>query len=209
MRKIYIVRHGQTDTNELDIVSGENGVLSEKGKQQAQKLAERFLHVNFDHLLTSDYERAVETASFIAEVKGKTLVIEPLIRELGRPTEFLGKSRTSPEYLAFLNTFDENINDPNWHFSDEENFFDIFKRVEELFVKLEALDGDMVIVSHARIIALMTLFVLMGKKLIPDVWKIGMKNMIVSNTGITTFAYNEKNQHWQLQMFNDRAHFAE
>jgi broad specificity phosphatase PhoE len=35
MRKIYIVRHGQTDTNELDIVSGENGVLSEKGKQQA------------------------------------------------------------------------------------------------------------------------------------------------------------------------------
>jgi broad specificity phosphatase PhoE len=167
------------------------------------------LHVNFEHLLASDYERAVETASFIAEVKGKTLVIEPLIRELGRPTEFLGKSRTSPEYLAFLNTFDENINDPNWHFSDEENFFDIFKRVEELFVKLEALDGDMVIVSHARIIALMTLFVLMGKKLIPDVWKIGMKNMIVSNTGITTFAYNEKNQHWQLQMFNDRAHFAE
>jgi broad specificity phosphatase PhoE len=209
MRKIYIVRHGQTDTNELDIVSGENGVLSEKGKQQAQNLAERFLHVNFEHLLASDYERAVETASFIAEVKGKTLVIEPLIRELGRPTEFLGKSRTSPEYLAFLNTFDENINDPNWHFSDEENFFDIFKRVEELFVKLEALDGDMVIVSHARIIALMTLFVLMGKKLIPDVWKIGMKNMIVSNTGITTFAYNEKNQHWQLQMFNDRAHFAE
>ncbi len=209
MRKIYIVRHGQTDTNELDIVSGENGVLSEKGKQQAQKLAERFLHVNFDHLLTSDYERAVETASFIAEAKGKTLVTEPLVRELGRPTEFLGKSRTSPEYLAFLNTFDENINDPNWHFSDEENFFDIFKRVEELFVKLEALDGDMVIVSHARIIALMTLFVLMGKKLIPDVWKIGMKNMIVSNTGITTFAYNEKNQHWQLQMFNDRAHFAE
>jgi broad specificity phosphatase PhoE len=209
MRKIYIVRHGQTDTNELDIVSGENGVLSEKGKQQAYKLAERFLHVNFEHLLASDYERAVETASFIAEAKGKTLVTEPLVRELGRPTEFLGKSRTSPEYLAFLNTFDENINDPNWHFSDEENFFDIFKRVEELFVKLEALDGDMVIVSHARIIALMTLFVLMGKKLIPDVWKIGMKNMIVSNTGITTFAYNEKNQHWQLQMFNDRAHFAE
>jgi broad specificity phosphatase PhoE len=194
MRKIYIVRHGQTDTNELDIVSGENGVLSEKGKQQAYKLAERFLHVNFEHLLASDYERAVETASFIAEAKGKTLVTEPLVRELGRPTEFLGKSRTSPEYLAFLNTFDENINDPNWHFSDEENFFDIFKRVEELFVKLEALEGDVVIVSHARIIALMTLFVLMGKKLIPDVWKIGMKNMIVSNTGITTFAYNEKNQ---------------
>lgn len=209
MRKIYIVRHGQTDTNELDIVSGENGVLSEKGKQQAYKLAERFLHVNFEHLLASDYERAVETASFIAEAKGKTLVTEPLVRELGRPTEFLGKSRTSPEYLAFLNTFDENINDPNWHFSDEENFFDIFKRVEELFVKLEALEGDVVIVSHARIIALMTLFVLMGKKLIPDVWKMGMKNVIVSNTGITTFVYNEKNKHWQLEMFNDRAHFAE
>lgn len=209
MKRIYIVRHGQTDTNALDVVSGGNGMLSEKGKQQAQKLADRFQYVNFDHLLSSDYERAVETAGFIAEISKKELETNPLLRELGRPTEFHGKSRTSPEYLAFLNTFDENIDNPDWRFSDEENFFDIFKRVEDLFLKLESLDGDMVLVSHGRIIALMTLYVIMGKKLTPDVWKIGMKNVIVSNTGITTFVYNEKNKHWQLEMFNDRAHFAE
>lgn len=209
MRKIYLVRHGQTDTNELDVVSGENGALSEKGKRQAQKLAERFLHVEFDHLLASDYERAVQTASFIADIKNQEMITEPLIRELRRPTKFHGVARTSAEYEAFLNALDENINDPNWHFSDEENFFDIIKRVEEFFIKLEALEGDVVVVSHGRIIALMTLFILMKKQLTPDVWRIGMNNMIVSNTGITTFVYNEKKQHWQLEMFNDHAHFAE
>jgi broad specificity phosphatase PhoE len=209
MKKVYIVRHGQTDTNELDVVSGENGVLSAKGEKQAESLAERFRSINFTHLLTSDYERAKQTAGFISQVSKKELKTEPLLRELGRPIEFLGKSRTSQEYIDFLNAFDENINDPNWHFSDEENFFDINKRVETFFAKLENLDGDCVVVSHNRIIVIMILYVIMGKQLTPDIWKIGMKNMSVSNTGITTIAYDEKTKQWKLEMFNDRAHFAE
>lgn len=209
MKKVYIVRHGQTDTNSRDVVSGEAGVLSEKGKQQAQKLAERLQHVDFDYLLTSDFERAVETAGFIAEVNKKSLKKEPLLRELKRPTEFHNKPRTSAEYLTFLDSLDENINNPNWHFSDEENFFDLIKRVEEMFTNLENLEGDVMVVCHARIIMTMTLYVAMGKQLTPDVWKMGMRNMAVSNTGITTITYNEETKHWKLEMFNDRAHFAE
>ena len=209
MKKVYIVRHGQTDTNSRDVVSGEHGTLSEKGKQQAQKLAERFQYVNFDHLLTSDYERAVETAGFIAETHKKSLEKEPLLRELRRPTEFHNKSRTSAEYLAFLDSLDENINNPNWHFSDEENFFDLIKRVEEVFINLENINGDVIVVCHARIMMTMTLYVIMSKQLTPDVWKMGMRNMSVSNTGITTVVYNEETKHWKLEMFNDRAHFAE
>lgn len=209
MRKIYIVRHGQTNTNQLDVVSGEMGNLSEKGKQQAQSLAERFQNIDFQHLIASDYERAVETAGYIAKIKNKQIETESLVRELIRPTVFHGQSRTSPEYTAFLNALDENINDPDWHFADEENFFDVNKRVEAFFNKLESLDGDCVVVSHARIIVIMTLYVIMGKELTPDIWKIGMKNMAVSNTGITTIAYDEKSKMWKLEMFNDRAHFAE
>ncbi len=90
MKKVYIVRHGETDTNSQDVVSGESGTLSEKGKLQAQKLAERLLHINFSHLLASDYERAKQTASFIREVSKKEVEIEPLLREFRRPTEFHG-----------------------------------------------------------------------------------------------------------------------
>lgn len=209
MRKIYLVRHGQTETNSRDVVTGEYGALSEKGRDQAAQLAERFLHVDFDHLISSDYERANETASFIAKTKNREIITEPLIRELRRPTEFHGVSRTSKEYEAFLSALDENVNDPNWHFSDEENFFDLFKRVEAFFNKIEDLDGDLVVVSHSRIIMTMTMYVMMGKQLTPDTWKLGMRHLLVSNTGITTLLYNSEMKQWKLQMFNDRAHFAE
>ena len=209
MKKIYIVRHGETDTNELDVVSGEQGILSEKGIRQAQSLAKRFEEIDFSHILTSDYKRAKETANFIAERNKKTLLNEPLLRELTRPSEFLGKSRTSPEYLTFLNTLDANIDDPNWYFSDEENFFDLIKRINELFIKLEKLEGDVVLVSHARIVMTVTMYVMMGKQLTPEVWRAGMRHMIVSNTGISTIVYNEEKQIWKLEMFNDRAHFAD
>lgn len=209
MKKIYIVRHGETDTNELDVVSGEQGILSEKGIRQAQSLAKRFEEIDFHHIFTSDYKRAKETASFIAKKNEKVLLDEPLLRELTRPSEFLGKPRTSPEYLAFLDALDSNINNPDWHFSDEENFFDLIKRVNELFTKLENFEGDIVLVSHARMVMTVTMYVLMGKQLTPEVWKAGMRHMVVLNTGITTIVYNEEKQIWKLEMFNDRAHFAD
>lgn len=209
MKKVYIVRHGQTDTNSRDVVSGEHGTLSEKGKLQAHKLAERLQHIDFKHLLSSDYDRAIETAELIAKINKKELESTPLLRELRRPTEFHNKPRTSAEYLTFLNSLDENINNPNWHFSDEENFFDLVKRVKKVFANLEKLDGNIIVVCHSRIIMTMTLFVIMKKELTPDIWKIGMKNMHVSNTGITTFTYNKETEHWKLEMFNDQAHFAE
>ncbi len=209
MKKVYIVRHGQTDTNELDVVSGENGMLSEKGQKQAQNLARRFEEIDFSHIFTSDFKRAKETSIFIAEKTKKDLLEEPLLRELTRPIEFLGKSRTSPEYLAFLDDLDNNINNPDWHFSNEENFFDLIKRVNELFAKLEKMKGDVVLVTHARMVMTMTMYVMMGKQLTPDIWKAGMRHLIVSNTGITTIVYDEKKEIWKLEMFNDRAHFAE
>lgn len=209
MRKIYLVRHGQTDTNALDVVSGENGFLSPRGREQAEKLAERFLHVDFNHLISSDYKRATETASFIAKVKSREIVVEPLIRELRRPTEFHGVSRTSDKYLAFLKALDKHVTDPDWHFSDEENFFDLYKRVKMFFNKIEELEGDMVVVSHSRIITTMTMYVVTGKQLTPDLWSSGMRHMTVSNTGITTLQYDTEMKEWKLQMFNDHSHFAE
>ena len=80
---------------------------------------------------------------------------------------------------------------------------------EEFFNKMESLDGDLVVVSHSRIIMTMTMYVMLGKQLTPDTWKLGMRHLMVSNTGITTLIYNSEAKQWKLQMFNDRAHFAE
>ncbi len=210
MKKVYIVRHGQTDNNAEGLVQSSETPLSEKGKKQAQALGERFKHIKFDRLFSSDYIRARETAEGIAKATEKPIELTPLLREMKRPSQFIGKSNTTPEYLAFLKTVEKNVDDPKWHFADDENFFDVLSRVEEFFGKLETIENDCVVVTHGRMAMMMTLYVVMGMKLTPEIWKVAMKNLLVAtNTGITVIIFNDKTQTWQLDSYNDRAHFAE
>jgi probable phosphoglycerate mutase len=51
-KKIYLVRHGQTDFNLKGVVqgSGINADINETGKNQARMFFEAYVHVPFDHL---------------------------------------------------------------------------------------------------------------------------------------------------------------
>lgn len=209
MKRVYLVRHGETGNNAKGLVQDENAVLSEKGKEQAKKLAERLCYLEFSHLFASDYARALETAGFVAKATKKTLKPTPLLRELRRPSQFFNQSNTSPDYLAYLKLTAENVSNPEWYFADEENFHDVLNRVEKFFNNLDDLEGDAVAVTHGRMIIMMTLYVTMGRKLSPEVWREVMNNLMVSNTGITTLICDKKTHNWRLYNFNDHAHFAE
>lgn len=64
MTTFYIVRHGQSEANAQNIVQGTvvDTPLTEKGRQQAEQLADEFKHVNIDLIYASPAERAKETA---------------------------------------------------------------------------------------------------------------------------------------------------
>jgi probable phosphoglycerate mutase len=67
-KKIYIIRHGQTDFNLRGIVqgSGVNSSLNEKGRLQAQAFFDAYQNVAFDKIYTSSLKRTVESVqSFI------------------------------------------------------------------------------------------------------------------------------------------------
>lgn len=61
---IYIVRHGQSEANALDVV-GSDTDLTDQGKQEAEKLAEKLKNVHFDAAFSSDLIRAKRTAEII------------------------------------------------------------------------------------------------------------------------------------------------
>ncbi len=64
--KLIIVRHGETVENATGICQGQSfGTLSEKGKEQAQKVAERLKEQAFDIAYVSDLERTKDTAKEI------------------------------------------------------------------------------------------------------------------------------------------------
>jgi broad specificity phosphatase PhoE len=62
-KKIYLIRHGQTEFNRLGIVQG-SGIdtsLNDYGRQQARAFFKRYREVPFDRIYTSALKRTVET----------------------------------------------------------------------------------------------------------------------------------------------------
>jgi len=69
--KIYMVRHGQTDSNVAKRIMGQriDEPLNEEGKRQARELVERIKNFRFDVIFSSPLKRAHETAQIIAKRK--------------------------------------------------------------------------------------------------------------------------------------------
>jgi probable phosphoglycerate mutase len=62
-KKVYIIRHGQTDFNLQGIVqgSGIDSVLNERGQQQARLFFQKYKDVPFDKVYTSTLQRSIQS----------------------------------------------------------------------------------------------------------------------------------------------------
>jgi broad specificity phosphatase PhoE len=104
------VRHGETEWNERRIIQGHtNSSLNETGREQARALAESLRELGFDHIVTSDLDRAKETAFIIGEVLELRPESDVLLRERsfgeyeGRPTDDLSSDLTGIEENVYVN----------------------------------------------------------------------------------------------------------
>ncbi len=99
---LYIVRHGQTDWNEKNLVQGHADTkLTEKGKLQAKTIATELQHIHFDAVFSSDLSRAKRTAEIIALEKKLAIETTQLLRERDYG-HFVGQSRESLKTLHEL-----------------------------------------------------------------------------------------------------------
>ena len=79
---IILVRHGETVDNARQIMQGQTqGELNDKGREQAQQVAERLACEQLDAVVASDLHRAVQTAELIAATHDMTVHTTPLLRE--------------------------------------------------------------------------------------------------------------------------------
>ena len=62
-KKIYLIRHGQTEYNKLGLVqgSGVDADLNELGKKQARAFYNAYKHIKFDKIYTSTLKRTHQT----------------------------------------------------------------------------------------------------------------------------------------------------
>ncbi|GMK37251.1 phosphoglycerate mutase [Paenibacillus sp. CCS19] len=81
---IGLIRHGVTEWNRLGKAQGIADIpLNEDGKKQAEALAKRFAHGEWDHLYSSDLIRARQTAEFVRQSLGVVSVFTDVrVREI-------------------------------------------------------------------------------------------------------------------------------
>lgn len=79
---ILLVRHGETIDNARQIMQGQtHGELNERGREQAQQVAQRLASEQVDAVVASDLHRAIQTAEIIAAPHGLPVMTTELLRE--------------------------------------------------------------------------------------------------------------------------------
>lgn len=100
IRRIYFVRHGETDHNVAHRWQGQlQTPLNETGKAQVAAISAYFKTIPLDVIITSDLVRARDTAQGIAAAQSMAVVEDPRWREFSLGV-FEGKTRD--ELLALM-----------------------------------------------------------------------------------------------------------
>lgn len=204
---IYLVRHGESEANAQQIKQGTDGELSNKGKQQASFLAERLSQIPLENIISSPVLRAKQTTEIINKKLNLPVTSSELFVERKTPTELIGKPLQSPEVLKTMQKMYDNYHTFDWHYSDEENFFDLKTRA------LKALDElakspikNSLVVTHGGFLRILIACVIMGNTLNSKEYLKFNSALKATNTGITLIRYI--NNAWELIVWNDHAHLG-
>ena len=208
MKTIYFVRHGETDSNFLKVPGHHTDPLSKRGAIQATLVSERLAEVGIEVVVSSPYTRAHQTAERINSVLGKEIVLDASFEEIKGVSALSGIPRTDRVGQKIRNLIQEKFADPDWHFADEENFFDVKKRSQAaLDILLNRPEECILCTTHGAFLRALMRLMLLGDLLSPELYLKTYHSFGLSNTGVTVCEYDE-NRGWQLIRWNDTVHLS-
>lgn len=169
MKKIYIVRHGQTFINKYDKMQGWcDTPLTDKGISDAKKAGEVLANIPFDIALSSDLKRASETCDYIIDKNCNRdelqHIASPFFREQfygffegmnsDEAWRMIGAPHGYPKRQDLLLNVDINTIKDYIHeadpYHDAENSKQYWKRLDQGFDLIRQLDGaeNILLVTH-------------------------------------------------------------
>lgn len=206
--KIYLVRHGQSKNNALRLHQHGGIPLSKYGLEQANRVGRRFKKIPVEIIISSDFVRARQTAEIINKYINKQIVFCELAQERKRPS-FVEDSKRfdDAEVIKIKSQLRQHLNDPLWHYSDEENFFDFKNRIHN-FIKFltNRHESNVLVVTHGMTITMTAAMLMFGENLSSSIFSQFTDFMRVRNTGITII--ERKNDKWRLITWNDQTHLG-
>ncbi|HKL41141.1 MAG TPA: alpha-ribazole phosphatase [Clostridia bacterium] len=186
MRKIYLVRHGETNANVEKRYCGQTDVdLNHKGLRDAASIAKVLKNTSLDSIVSSDLKRTLKTAELINEYHRLELELNPDFREINfgkfENLTFEEIGVKYPDEKAKM--IKEKI---NYNFLEGESLSVLYKRVIKSFNKLleEKENENILIVSHGGVIRMILTEILSGD--LNNYWSVE-----VDNTRISTIVDHE------------------
>lgn len=192
--KLYLLRHGQTESNAAKRIQGWTATpLTEKGKKQAERLRDTLRDVRFDRIFSSDIYRTRQTGDIVFPNRYVPFEYDARLREVnntilaGTPSADLRKKygdkyRNASRHLSFEDFGGESA-------------AELMARTKDFLDDLaKDRDSELVAaVTHGGTIRAFVANVVGG---VPD-----SKRVIIDNCTITTLEYDGKV--WQLIGIND------
>lgn len=142
--KIYLVRHGQCDSNLNNIYNYRDEDLNQNGIEQAKNLKEKIKNINYDIVYSSPLLRAKHTAEII-NINNKRIVIDDRLRER-EPGNLEGQSMEVTDRDEYWNFY------TNIKYGTEERVPELFDRVKEYLEYLKTQEyNSALIVAHSGV----------------------------------------------------------
>ena len=212
MKKVYFVRHGESEANAGDFHSSPPVPLTHKGREQAQFIAERCAKLPIEALITSSYVRTKQTAEFISKKIQIPAEESDLFVENRSVSTLWGKSRTEEASKNTMQLITQNWGMPGFRVGDEENFEDIVHRVDAALDFLANKKEEHIgVVTHAGFMRNIVGRALFRDSFTPAVSTTIFRSLhVMENTGLTVLSYDGQNtEHpWMLWVWNDYAHLG-
>ena len=208
MKRVYLVRHGQTVGNLEQFSQTSDTPLTEAGHEGARAVADRFSSLDVGQLLVSPFTRAQQTAGYISEKIDIPITTLDSLHENLRPEAMRGKTYNEDTKDIFEGYYDNFWSDVS-QYEGAESFSDILERIKSSLKSFEEQEADSIaVVSHGDFLRMLVSHVLADQS--DDIGmhqKISDSMVRLSNVAITVIEKNEDK--WQLKIYNDHAHFAE
>lgn len=142
--KVYIVRHGQTNSNLAGVYNLLEEDLNENGIEQAKELSKKIKDLNYEIIICSPLKRTIHTANII-NIKNKEIIYDERLVERKH-----GKLSGMP-----WNTVDREV---HWNYyteekyADEESIKELFERVHGFLNELKNKQyKNVLIVAHSGV----------------------------------------------------------
>jgi broad specificity phosphatase PhoE len=203
MTDFYFLRHAESAWNAENRVCGRTDVpLSETGRGQAARLAERLRALPPDALYTSPLQRAHETAEIIARAAGLTPTVDERLIEVNygawEGKTFTEITQQDAETYRLWDADPAAVAPPGGE-SGSQALARVAPFLDELAMR-HAERGRIVVVSHKTVCRLVVCHIL---GLSPSEYR---RRLTLDNAAVNIIRRDEEG--WRLALLNDTSHLA-